>query len=335
MSRSVAFAAKLEALASVYQAAFEDSDIALFHCLSIFDIAARSETSSRETWKTHPEQQLGIGALERVLSLVAEPDPEVLNSFVAILHPLEQRSSFRDELILIRLGLMGSHESVLKNGPPVMFGLTTDRGRIREPRWEPRIHWLLGGAIRSSEARGIQWINEIIGFSDSPSKAISAAEELAARIKSLRTDWTWSEYISKVMHGSFDMLPAELRRAARRTADLRCTRTALAVERFRLANAQWPETLDVLVPEYLEAVPLDPFDEKPLRYKIEPDKITVYSIHENETDNDGTINDSPRWSSPSPDVGFRLLNPDLRGLRVEHSTGTNDDVAHDSSANQP
>lgn len=47
---------------------------------------------------------------------------------------------------------------------------------------------------------------------------------------------------------------------------LRCAATACAVERFHLKYKKLPEKLKQLVPEFLERVPLDPFDGKPLRY---------------------------------------------------------------------
>ena len=48
----------------------------------------------------------------------------------------------------------------------------------------------------------------------------------------------------------------------------RIAQTVLAIERYRLAHAgQLPESVDALVPAYLAAVPSDPFDGKPLRFK--------------------------------------------------------------------
>jgi hypothetical protein len=59
----------------------------------------------------------------------------------------------------------------------------------------------------------------------------------------------------------------------------RTAQAALAVERYRLANrGALPPTLDALVPTYLAAVPLDPFDDQPLRYKRMPKGFSVYSI---------------------------------------------------------
>jgi hypothetical protein len=41
---------------------------------------------------------------------------------------------------------------------------------------------------------------------------------------------------------------------------------AIALKRFQLKNGQWPESLAEVVPEFLPAVPIDPYDGKPLRY---------------------------------------------------------------------
>ncbi|NLH17527.1 MAG: hypothetical protein GX455_13210 [Phycisphaerae bacterium] len=74
-------------------------------------------------------------------------------------------------------------------------------------------------------------------------------------------------------------------------AELDCARTGLAVERFRLAEGRLPESLEELVPKYIEAVPIDPFDGKPLRYKRLEKGYTIYSIGEDGEDNDGVPKD--------------------------------------------
>jgi len=61
-------------------------------------------------------------------------------------------------------------------------------------------------------------------------------------------------------------------------AGLSSATTALAVERFRLANGQLPENLNELVPQFLSAVPSDPFDGQPLRYHRLAKGYVIYSI---------------------------------------------------------
>lgn len=60
---------------------------------------------------------------------------------------------------------------------------------------------------------------------------------------------------------------------------------AVACERYRLKNGELPESLNVLVPEFLDAVPLDAFDGNPLRYNREMG--IAYSVGENLIDDGG------------------------------------------------
>lgn len=83
---------------------------------------------------------------------------------------------------------------------------------------------------------------------------------------------------------------------------LLCTRTALAVERYRLDQGELPQDLADLVPRYLDAVPSDPFDGKPLRYLRLDVGYRVYSVGPDGADDGGvgSIN------SPEPDITFTV-----------------------------
>lgn len=54
--------------------------------------------------------------------------------------------------------------------------------------------------------------------------------------------------------------------------------TALAIERYKLAHGNLPTTLDVLSPQYMPSIPLDPFDGLPLKYEKRSNGFTVYSV---------------------------------------------------------
>lgn len=76
---------------------------------------------------------------------------------------------------------------------------------------------------------------------------------------------------------------------ARGDAQLRSARIAIAVEQFRLENdGDLPETLGALVPEYMERIPLDPFDGEPLRYTIADTGYIVYTVYRDFKDDGGT-----------------------------------------------
>jgi hypothetical protein len=71
-------------------------------------------------------------------------------------------------------------------------------------------------------------------------------------------------------------------------ASLRTSFTAVAIERWRIAhNGMTPDSLKNLVPNFFTAVPLDPYDGKPLRFKKTAKGYVVYSIGPNRQDDGG------------------------------------------------
>ena len=90
-------------------------------------------------------------------------------------------------------------------------------------------------------------------------------------------------------------------------AQLRTARTALAIQRYHLANSKLPDALTHLVPTYLDAVPSDPFDGNDLRYKKLQTGFVVYSIGEDQSDDDGKERPPSRQRKGEPsnyDVTF-------------------------------
>lgn len=86
------------------------------------------------------------------------------------------------------------------------------------------------------------------------------------------------------------LIPAVSKSCIRHQIDIAQTRTAetaLAVERYRLKHQKLPDSLEQLAPKFIESVPLDPFDGKPLRYRRDGKSFYVYSIGNNLTDDGG------------------------------------------------
>jgi hypothetical protein len=74
----------------------------------------------------------------------------------------------------------------------------------------------------------------------------------------------------------------------RYVAHLRATHTALAVERYRLAEGRLPQSLNNLVPAYISEIPDDPFNGSPLNYRLLHAGYVVYSVGDDLTDEGGT-----------------------------------------------
>jgi hypothetical protein len=67
-------------------------------------------------------------------------------------------------------------------------------------------------------------------------------------------------------------------------------RVACALERYRLAHGQYPDSLAALEPQFITQVPHDIINGQPLHYRLRPDGLFIlYSVGWNETDDGGTV----------------------------------------------
>jgi hypothetical protein len=92
-------------------------------------------------------------------------------------------------------------------------------------------------------------------------------------------------------------------RAATGDSRHRLASLATAVTVFRVKTGALPESLDKLIPEYIEAIPTDPFDGEPLRMIGAKDGGAIlYSIGPDLKDDGGQALDNNK----AGDVVFRL-----------------------------
>jgi len=78
---------------------------------------------------------------------------------------------------------------------------------------------------------------------------------------------------------------------------------ACALERYRLANGQFPETLNMISPQYLEKMPLDLITGEPLKYRRTADgQFVLYSVGWDEKDDGGTMGGMTKDKTPRMDV---------------------------------
>jgi hypothetical protein len=104
----------------------------------------------------------------------------------------------------------------------------------------------------------------------------------------------------------------------RTRAYLLAAATCIACERFRLKHKRWPNDLAELTPALLPAVPANPFDGKPATYRVYPDRIVVHCFWPNSPLRADDLPDDFREpNTPGVGLGFRVWNPDKRGLKPE------------------
>jgi tetratricopeptide (TPR) repeat protein len=140
---------------------------------------------------------------------------------------------------------------------------------------------MLPGMTRTGIADVLDYMEDCIEASKRPPlERLAGFREATAKVEDL-----------SFMHVMIKMLGPSMGRVAelslRSQAGVDLARTALAIERYRLATGKLPEQLADLVPQYLEEVPTDPFDGRPIRYKRTEPGYRLYSILEDGQDNGG------------------------------------------------
>ena len=76
--------------------------------------------------------------------------------------------------------------------------------------------------------------------------------------------------------------------SAQSSVDL--ARVACALERYRLAHGEYPESLDALTPQFIAKLPHDIINGQPLYYRREANgQFVLYSVGYNETDDGGVV----------------------------------------------
>lgn len=187
-------------------------------------------------------------------------------------------------------------------GPPDMNGgtavdrarIAADEGRLTRPGDCLMYLELMGEFIEASRQEHPE--------------AMAAANRAEDRLKQLagnRNPIERMKYMNTLL--ILPAMTAAVKSSARTEAHRDLARCLVAAERYRLANDQPPTSLQQLVPQYLPAVPNDPFDGKPLRMVRRGDELVFYSIGEDGKDDGGQeMNGENR---PDMVVRLRLAKP--------------------------
>lgn len=110
-------------------------------------------------------------------------------------------------------------------------------------------------------------------------------EALDSKLESLRLG-PYSIFAKMLMPA----LSKAVRKSARMQFYVDAASIACALERHRIANGTFPETLTTLAPRFFEKIPLDVMDGKALRYRRNSDGgYIVYSVGWNQTDDGGEL----------------------------------------------
>jgi hypothetical protein len=85
---------------------------------------------------------------------------------------------------------------------------------------------------------------------------------------------------------------------------------ACALERYRLAKGEFPETLEALVPQFANRIPADVCGGAPLKYRpLAGGQFLLYGVGWNETDDGGTTVMNKEGTAPASDQGDWVWPP--------------------------
>jgi hypothetical protein len=125
----------------------------------------------------------------------------------------------------------------------------------------------------------------------SPEKIKKAEATIAAQTRRLNA----FNFIERLM---LSTLGNTAKRFAYAQASADLARTAIALERYRLAHGGYPDSLDALAPQFMEKIPHDVIGGGPLHYRLDPPsqssgaasgQFVLYSIGWNERDDGGVV----------------------------------------------
>ena len=127
--------------------------------------------------------------------------------------------------------------------------------------------------------------------------------------ESLRRGAAWSEPVIPFYATVTGMILPGLARVSEETrrhmVRTESARVGLAALRFRAARGALPNALSDLVPDFIDAVPVDLYDSKPMRYRKTSDGFAVYAVSGNQVD-DGGKTDRDEKTDTYLDIGFRV-----------------------------
>ena len=194
----------------------------------------------------------------------------------------------RGEMILFQHGLI----DYLRHHPEkVITSFGVDAYDSEAPRWQQSLcHLIPSGWFYQNELSCARLMVQFyIPLADTNRQTISPAmaHQADAAIESDRSHLNAYNVLENLL------LPA-LSSAARKfayaqtSADL--ARTAITLERCRLAHGEFPEKLEALAPQFIKEVPHDVIGGQPLHYHRTADgKFILYSVGWNETDESGVV----------------------------------------------
>ena len=185
----------------------------------------------------------------------------------------------------------GSGNGHMIPGQLIQLGAIGRGDRDQSPDMEEIITYSAGSMIHSSRRKTVELFEQWKRKAQKYYSATPYQNHVSGHSLSV---WTHKIMKENPRNFLFNMLVPALQRAAwisyAGQAQHHAAQTIVALLRYKANHDQFPQTLNELVPQYLTAVPLDPFGPGPLTYKPQANDFILYSRGLNFQDNAGQHN---------------------------------------------
>ena len=200
-------------------------------------------------------------------------DDEILLWLIADLEP----GSWRERLAR---SISGERILVLERGSAVIKGSL--RVMAGEKPSNRLLYWLLRPILKDE----IRWQQKkLVGWERIAREPYFRQRELLKMDPAFSEDVPWYFRLTGFWEGG--AYGTVFLKNAQLEAMFLAARTGLACRLYQSRNRSYPESLEVLVPDILPEVPIDPFTGKPFVYRREGEGFIVYSLGSNEKDDGG------------------------------------------------
>jgi hypothetical protein len=247
--------------------------------------------------------------IERLLAM-SEPDDAMLAGLQSELAPFNSYIGWQAAL-RVATGIGSQTFYDLRSGRLDSAAMARLRGDNPPSSWWEQLVSSVQTRFAASPFRQTEYLQTMLKcyrMSDQPwSVQRKAWDELEREFKSTTKSPSWNTNFALLILPALSKVGAAEMKII---SAVRATQVALAAERFRRATGHWPKSQDQLVPTFLKAPLLDPFDDQPIRIRQLDDGLVVYSIGPDNNDDGGNVLDTV--DSRAKDVGIRLWNPDNR-----------------------
>jgi tetratricopeptide (TPR) repeat protein len=197
-------------------------------------------------------------------------------------------AAFESESAAVCFTLINSPPSVLANQRAIFFGTSTNLlQKLKDPEFD----------FLTFAPHG--WVYQNVVVHTTQMQKGIKCYDLANQLIFPKTTDEWDKQVQSFNKWNpyFSLGATFLPKLTKATQTLAHNQTLVneaqivcALERYRLAHGQYPETLDALTPQFVGKIPHDIIGGQPLHYRrTEGGKFLLYSIGWNETDDGGQV----------------------------------------------